>query len=121
MVNQLGKFIPHIAELTQPLRELLSTKHTWLCGPAQDNAFARIKEELTKPTTLTLYDMTTEVKDASSFLQKDGTVWKPVAYASRSMTPTEKRYAQIEKEAWQITWACQKFTDYIFGCKFIRP
>ena len=124
MVNQLGKFTPHIAELTQPLRELLSTKHTWMWGPAQEDAFARIKKDPTKLTTLILYDPTANVKlsaDASSFglgtvlLLKDGTAWKPVAYASQSMTSTEKGCAQIEKEALAITWACQKFTDYILG------
>ena len=29
------------------------------------------------------------------------------------------RYAQIEKEALAVTWACTKFTDYILGCKFV--
>ena len=80
-----------------------------------------------KPTTLTLYDPTAEVKvsaDASSFglgavlLQQERGDWKPVAYASRSMTPTERRYAQIEKEALAITWACGKFSDYVLGRKF---
>ena len=32
-------------------------------------------------------------------MQKTNQQWKPVAYASRSMTETETRYAQIEKEA----------------------
>ena len=40
---------------------------------------------------------------------------RPVAYASRSMTDTERRYAQIEKEALAITWACERFADYILG------
>jgi len=34
------------------------------------------------------------------------------------MTETERRYAQIEKEALAITWACDKFADYILGKNF---
>ena len=52
MVNQLGKFSMNLADLTQPLRQLLSKKSTWIWGPAQDQAFAKVKEELTKPTVL---------------------------------------------------------------------
>ena len=38
-----------------------------------------------------------------------------MAYASRAMSETETRYAQIEKEAPAITWACEKFSTYILG------
>ena len=122
MVNQLGKFSENLATLTQPLRELLSKKHTWLWGPSQERAFTQVKDELSKPTTLALYDLQKESKvsaDASAYglgavlLQKEDSEWKPVAYASRSMSETERRYAQIEKEALAITWACEKFSMYI--------
>ena len=53
------------------------------------------------------------------FFQKDKDDWKPVAYASRLMSKTEKGCAQIEKEALAVTWACEKFTDYILGRKFL--
>ena len=43
---------------------------------------------------------------------------KPVTYISRSMTPTEQRYAQIEKEALALTWACERFSDYLIGLVF---
>ena len=31
------------------------------------------------------------------------------------MTETEKRYAQIEKEALAATWACEWFSNYVLG------
>ena len=39
MVNQLGKFSCHLADLTPPLRELLSPKKAWLWGPDHEKAF----------------------------------------------------------------------------------
>ena len=124
VVNQLGKFSKNLASLTQPLRELLSKKHTWLWGPNQQQAFTQVKDELTKPTTLALYDVQKESKvsaDASAYglgavlLQQTDSDWKPVAYASRAMSETERRYAQIEEAALAITWACEKFSMYILG------
>ena len=56
MANQLGKFSKNLANLTRPLRQLLSKHSTWLWGPEQDQAFTKIKTELTKPTVLALYD-----------------------------------------------------------------
>ena len=50
-------------------------------------------------------------------LQDDGK-WRPVAYASRAMSPTEQHYAQIEKEALGITWASERFTDYLIDLEF---
>ena len=41
-----------------------------------------------------------------------------MAYASRSMSDTEMRYAQIEKKALAITWACEQFSNYLIGTKF---
>ena len=38
---------------------------------------------------------------------------------SHSLSDTEKRYAQIEKEALAVTWACSKFSNYILGRPFL--
>ena len=40
---------------------------------------------------------------------------QPLAYASRALTPTETRYAQIEKELFAIVFACDHFEAYVFG------
>ena len=107
MANQMGNFSPQLSEMTQPLRELLAAKRVWTWGPSQERAFTQVKQELSQPTVLALYDPMADTllsADASSYglgavlLQRvdTTTTWKPVAYASRSMSDTEHRYAQIE-------------------------
>ena len=124
MVNQLGKFSPNVSDISAPLRRLLSHKQAWLWGPDQEQSYRQLQSELTTPTVLRLYDPQANTKisaDASSYgigavlLQQTDKTWLPVAYASRSMTTTESRYAQIEKEALAITWACEKFSSYVLG------
>jgi len=39
----------------------------------------------------------------------------PVAYASRSLTASERNYTQIEKELIAIVFACEKINRYIYG------
>ncbi|CAB4041011.1 Hypothetical predicted protein, partial [Paramuricea clavata] len=109
MVNQFSKFTTNLADLTKPIRELLVKNTAWTWGPPQQDAFDKIKKALTSAPTLTLYDPNKATKiaaDASSYglgavvLQEEGPdTWKPVSFISRSMTTTEARYAQIEKEA----------------------
>ena len=50
-------------------------------------------------------------------MQKHEDNWKPIAYASKSMTENERRYSQIEKEALALVWTCEKFSDYVLGKK----
>ena len=40
---------------------------------------------------------------------------QPVAFASRALTDTETRYAQIEKEMLAVVFALQKFDQYVYG------
>jgi len=127
MANQLGKFSPNLAEKSKPLRELLKGKNSWTWGPDQEQAFRDIKQENYIFTNLVNYNPDREIvvfSDAFSFglsavlRQKHGSTLRPVAFASRGMSETEQRYAQIEKEALAITWACERFSSYLIGSQF---
>ena len=128
MTTQLSKFTPHLSETTKPLRDLLSTKNTWTWSEPQQKAFQQIKKQLSSTPVLALYHpdrLTTVSADSSSFglgavltqKQPDAT-WRPVAYCSRSLSNTEQRYAQIEKEALALTFGCERFSDYLIGKQF---
>ena len=79
----------------------------------QRRALSEVKEALTKSPILALFDPnleTTVSAHASSYglgaviLQRQPSGDnRPVAYILRSVTPTEERYAQIEKEALALT------------------
>ena len=129
MINHKQKFIENLSEKTMPLRDLLSNKNEWHWGQAQEESFSRLKKEMTQAPVLAHYCSEKETiisADASSYglgavllqVQEDDTK-KPIAYASRSMTSTEQRYAQIEKEALATTWACEKFADFVLGKEFL--
>lgn len=128
MINQLSKFSPNLADHTQPIRELLGKDRLWVWEDAQQRAFEKVKQALVASPVLSLFNPNLETilsADASSYglgavlLQKQTSGdLQPVAFISRSMTATERRYAQIEKEALAFTWACERLSDYLVGLNF---
>ena len=126
MENQSGKFSSDVSTLSQPLREVLSKGRAWTWDHLQQTAFATIKSALCQDSCLLLYDLLRETKlsaNASSYgvgallFQRTSPdqPWRPVSCASRSLTPVEKNYAQIEKEALALTWGASCFETYLLG------
>ena len=128
MLNQMSKFVPNLSSKTKPLRDLISTKNLWTWGPNQQRAFEETKQLVGSPTILALYDPSANTvvsADASAYglggvlTQKQPSgEWQPVSFISRSLTPTEQKYSQIEKETLGLTWACEHFAEYLLGINF---
>ncbi|KAJ8030205.1 hypothetical protein HOLleu_26545 [Holothuria leucospilota] len=128
MVNQVGKFVPRLADLRKPLNDLLCKNVPWYWGHAQEKAFEEIKNVLISTEVLAHYDPKLETivaTDASVAglgavlyqIQPDGKR-RPVFHASRSLNDAERNYAVIEKEALAVCWGCDKFSEYLLGLEF---
>ena len=120
VINYMARFIPNFSEISAPLHQLTHKDSEWCWYEQHQAAFDKLKKALISPPTLKYYDVHKPVTitcDASQHglgaaCLQDGA---PIAYASRTLTPTETRYAQIEKELLAVVFACSKFNDYVYG------
>lgn len=86
-------------------------------------AFENIKRSICREVSLTYFDSKKEtvvqvdvsLRGFGSALVQEG---KVVPFASRALTDTEKRYANIEREMLAVVVACEKLHSYLFGKKF---
>ena len=58
------------------------------------------------------------IKAVISHILPDGEE-RPIAFASRTLTKSERKYGQIDKEALSIILGIEKFHQYLYGRKFI--
>ena len=128
MANYSTQFIPNFATITEPLRQLTHKGTPFIWTQEQDHAYNTLRKALINSPVMS-YDVNkaTEVTvDASPvglsaiLAQRDSPSSPPniVAYASRALTPTERRYSQTEKEALAVVWGIEYFHLYLYGATF---
>ena len=128
MATYCGRFIPNLATLSEPLRVLTKKDQKWNWDQSAQQAFQKVKGALLAEETMAYFNprrRTELIVDASPvglgavLMQEQGKEeWGPVAYASRALSDTETRYAQIEREALAVRWACRHFHLYLCGKTF---
>ena len=129
LLSYYRKFLPDLATLLAPLHELLRKDIKWKWTTDHEEAFQQVKSLLHSSSVLVHYDEKKPLIiacDASPYglgailsHQMDDGSDSPVAFASRTLSPAEKKYSQLEKEALAIIFAVRKFHDYVYGRKFI--
>lgn len=128
LLTYYGKFLPNLASILAPLYKLLRTSVRWHWSSEQDEAFETSKKLLTSSQLLVHFDPHKKLVlscDASAYgigavlahQFSDGSE-KPIGYASRTLSPAERNYSQIEREGLACVFGVQKFHSYIFGHHF---
>ena len=127
LVQYSAKFIPDLASIARPIQDLTRKHVDFVWGKKQQYAFDKLKSLMTKPDVLAYFRndcQTRVVTDASPtglgavLTQCQNSIWRVIAYASRSLSDVERRYSQTEKEALAIVWAVERFNLYLFGMQF---
>ena len=129
LLNYYCKFIPNLSSLIHPLNDLLKKDKKWKWSKECGECFRIAKEKLVSPNLLVHFDPALPVKvagDASAYgvgavmshVMPDNTE-RPIAFASRTLSSSERNYSQVEKEALALVFAVKRFHTYLFGRKFI--
>ena len=129
MANFCARYIKDYSSLVQPLRELTKQEVPWSWSDKEKSALDKLKDALTCETTMTYFDASkpTEIYVDGSptglggiLLQRDSKGHPSIiAYGSRSLTDTESRYSQTEREALAVHWAILHFHLYVYGNDFV--
>lgn len=129
LVTYISQFIKDFSTKTEPLRQLMKKASKWEWGQHQEAAFELLKHEVKEnieaqgffksgaPTKLFTDASKVGLGAVLVQEQEDGHD-QVVAYASKSLTETEQRYAQTEREAMAVMWAVEKFHYYLLGSFF---
>ena len=118
LVNYLNRFSPHLAELSEPLREICRQDMEFELNESVCVAFSRTKEEISKNVTLPYFNprsATTLQTDASkkelgAVILQDS---RPVMFASWALTRAEKNYQNLERECLAMILGMEKFHYFL--------
>lgn len=129
LLNYYGKFLPNLSTLLHPLYQLLNKSARWEWTKKCEEVFIKSKNLLLESTVLIPFDPKLEIivtADASPYgvgavvahRMQDGSE-RPIAFGSRTLTPCEMKYSQLEKEALALVFAVKKFHVFLYGKRFL--
>jgi len=123
MVNYLSSYIPNLHDKEKILRDLLKSNVPFTWQTDHQHAFESLKTAIaadcclnyydpSKPTTL---EVDASMKGLGAVLTQEGRV---VAYSSKTLTPAQSNYSNIEREMLAMVNGIARFHTYLFGTEF---
>ena len=123
LVNYLNRFSPHLAELSEPLRQICRQNVEFELTESVHVAFSRTKEEISRNITLPYFNPSSSTTLQTNASKKGlGAVLlqnsKPVMFMSRALTESERNYQNLERECLVKIWGMEKFHYFLYGKEF---
>ena len=128
LLTYYGRFLPHLPSVLSPLYTLLHKDTPWRWTTTEQESFKQSKELLLSSRVLVHFtpDLPLILAcDASAYgvgavlahKMPDGEE-RPIGFASRTLSKTEKGYSQIEKEGLSCVFGVTRFHAYLMGRHF---
>ena len=115
LATYMAPFISNLSAMSEPLRNLLKNDTDFRWSPSHQTAFENIKQSFYREVSLTYFD-----PDKGTVIQVDASLFglgsalvqadKVIAFSSRALTDTEKRYANIQREIIAVLLLARNFT-----------
>ena len=124
LVTFYNRFLHNLANILQPLYNLLRHGVVWKWDFNEQAAFNTVKNMIINSPILTKFDKNKEIYlecDASPcgvgavISHKINGFLHPIAFASRTLSAAQRNYSQIDKEMLAITFGLNKFYYYLAG------
>lgn len=120
IIQYLARFIPNLSTTAEPLRSLTRKNAEFRWGKECEESFAELKRKVAEATTLNYFDenkplsiqVDSSIDGIGAVLLQDG---KPIEFASRALTDTQQKWAQIEKETLAVVFGLERFHQYTYG------
>ena len=129
MTNTCHDYIPDYATIAAPLRQLTRKNVTFEWKLEHQRAFDKMKKALTQTPVMAYFDTskrTMVIVDGSLFglgailaqRERQGQQYNIIAYASRPLTPVERRYSQTDIEGLSLEWGIEHFRLFLICSEF---
>ncbi len=131
LVNFYHRFLPHAADLLQPLNSLLSSSKdsakAIIWSDKATRAFTAVKDALANATLLShpkpdaptcIMTDASDVAVGAVLQQRIGDEWRPISYFSKKLRPAETRYSAFDRELLAVYLAIKHFRHFVEGRTF---
>ena len=114
--------------MARPLHNMVKKDKKWDWTERQEKAFKELKEQFTKELVLVALDIDKKMRmevDASNYatggvllMECEDSLWRPVAFLSKSLNKTERNYEIHDKEMLAIIRGLETWRHLLEGAQF---